>query len=88
MSTFSAELEILEREATGPLLLKIKRKAFLEGAVAVLSELAEIPAEMKAKHKKVDTEEVVQWAQKKIDEINRQLNEQATFELIHMLAKF
>jgi len=59
----------------------------LEGATAVLHDIAEIPAEVKAKHGKVDTKEIVQWAQKKIDAINQELNVINAFELIHMLAK-
>ena len=86
-SMFYTELEILEHEGTGPWLLEIKKKAFLEGAAAVLYDLAEIPQDIKGKNGKVSVDQVVKWAQQKIDAINNELNQLMAFELSHMLIK-
>ena len=84
---FCTKLEILEHEGTGPWLLEIKKKAFLEGAAAVLYDLAEIPQDIKGKNGKVSVDQVVKWAQQKIDAINNELNQLMAFELSYMLIK-
>lgn len=84
---FMTELKILEHEGTGPWLLEIKKKAFLEGAVAVLYDLAEIPQDLKGKNGKVNMDQVTRWAQRKIDAINVELNQLMAFELMFILVK-
>ena len=86
-SMFMAELEILEHEDLGPWFMEIKKKAFLEGAVAVLYELAEIPQKIKEDNSKiVSTKKISDWATKQIDAINHELNQVMTFELHSMIS--
>ena len=85
-SMFMTELEILEHEDLGSWFMEIKKKAFLEGAVAVLYALAEIPSEIEGKDGKVRTEKVTEWATKQIETINHELNQQMAFERTYMLA--
>lgn len=85
---FMTELEILEHEDLGPWFMEIKKKAFLEGAASVLFDLAEIPQEIREKNSKVvKVEKIADWAEKKIETINRELNQLMAFELTYILAQ-
>jgi len=82
---FMTELEILEHEGTGPWLMEIKKKAFLEGAASVIYDLATVPEEIKNKDGKISTKKVAEWAEKQLAAINNELNQLSAFELIFML---
>jgi hypothetical protein len=81
---FMTELEILER-GDGAWLLEIKKKAFLEGAAAVIYDLSQTPERIKDKNKKITGDSVTEWAEKQLDAINSELNQMSAFELQFML---
>jgi hypothetical protein len=85
MSMFDCELAILERGENAAWFLEIKKKAFLEGAASVIYDISQIPERIKDKDKKITVSSVTDWAEKKLDEINRELNQMGAFELQFML---
>jgi hypothetical protein len=85
-SMFMTELTILEHDGTGPFLMELKKKMFLEGAAAVIYDLAHIPEGVRNKDGKITPESIAEWAEKQFTAINLQLNEISAFELTFMLA--
>lgn len=84
-SMFDVELGILENNENPVWFLEIKKKSFLEGAAAILHELADMPNEIPREDGKIDAKEVKTWAQKKISKINFELNRQLFCELSYIL---
>ena len=81
--TLERQVEQLEKQ-----LQEIKKKEFLEGATSIIYDISQIPEQIKDKNKKITVSSVTDWAEKKLDEINRELNQMSAFELTVMLTPF